>query len=430
VSVPDHLTAVARNARALATRGDLRGAQAILEQALEPAATMLGPDHPEVLAATRLLASLHRDLGELSDARRVLEEALAAGQFTFGDDSPALLPLSYDLAMLADELGNRHEARRNFTRLLRYGPAALGPDHEYVRAARRYLGVAAQPPGQTGGPPPGPTAAGPTTAGVNPPPPVSAPPISASPTSAPPGAPPGPPPGPQPGPPGPLPATPAQPTQRQPTQSRPTQPRFGPPPIYRPGVTPPDPPGVMPPDPPGATPHPSTLPPGPLTPVRPAPVWSPRDSERFQDDDRHSRVPMLALILVAAMALLGGSIAAYLVFRAPAPGPGPQPSAPATTAGLRPPGDLRLRDDGSSVTLTWTDPSKGTVPFIVAGGRAENALNPLGSVESGKTTYTLNGISPTADFCFLVAAVYSPEHTVPSALICTKRTNASPSPRR
>ena len=141
MSVPEHLTTVARNARALASRGDLRGAQAMLDQALEPAIAMLGPDHAEVLAATRLLASLHRNLGDLSDSRRLLEEALAAGQFSLGEDDPALLPLSYDLAMLADELGNRHEARRNFTRLLRYGPGALGADHEYVQAAQRYLGL-------------------------------------------------------------------------------------------------------------------------------------------------------------------------------------------------------------------------------------------------------------------------------------------------
>jgi Tetratricopeptide repeat len=382
VSAPDHLTAVARNAHALATRGDLSGARAMLDQALEPAATMLGPDHPEVLAATRLLASLHRDLGELSDARRVLEEALAAGQFTLGDDNPALLPLSYDLAMLADELGNRHEARRNFTRLLRYGPAALGPEHEYVRAARRYLGVAAQPP-------PGPV-----------PPPAEPPPVD--------------------------------PTRLPPEPPQPVHPRFGPPPIYRPGgdsaprqpvPQPAPPPPVQPPPYPVQT---SGLP----TVARSAPVWSPREIEPPYDEHRHSRVPMLALVVVAAMALIGGGIAAYLVFRAPAHGPGPQASASASAINLPPPGDLRLRDDGSSITLTWTDPSRGTVPFIVAGGRAENALNPLGSVESGKTTYTLHGISPTADFCFLVAAVYSPEHTVPSALVCTKRTNTSPSPRR
>ncbi|MCW2639433.1 MAG: Fibronectin, type domain protein [Dactylosporangium sp.] len=359
MSVPDHFTAVVRNARALATRGDLRGAQAMLDRALEPAITMLGPDHPEVLATTRLLASLHRELGELSDARRLLEEGLAAGQFTLGEDSAALLPLSYDLAMLADELGNRHEARRNFNVLLRHGPAVLGPDHEYVRAARRYLGVETASAADRSGETPAPTAPVPLQ--------PSAPAASAPPTPSTPPAPPGP-------------------------------------------SAPPAPPGPLPPSPP-----------------RSSPVWSPRDS----DEHRHSRAPMLALVLIAAMALVGGGVAAFLVFHAPDRGPGPdtRPSSTADAGSLQPPGDLTLRDGGSSITLTWTDPTKGTVPFVVAGGRADNAPNPLGSVESGKTTYTLNGISSTADYCFLVAAVYSPQHTVPSALTCTRRSQ-SPSPKR
>jgi hypothetical protein len=318
----------------------------MLEQALDPAATMIGPDHPEVLAGTRLLASLHRDLGDLTQARRLLESALAAGQFTLGEDSPTLLPLSYDLAMLADELGNRHEARRNFTTLLRHGPVALGPDHEYVRAARRYLGVTTPSP------------ADPSTGAA------SSPAVSPS------------------------------------------------------AVSPPVSPPVSP------SPAAVTLPPPMSTPGL-APAWSLRDS----DEHRHSRAPMLVLVLVAAMALVGGGVAAFLVFHAPGRGPGARPEPTATVAALQPPGDLKLRDDGSSITLTWTDPTKGTVPFVIAGGRADNALNPLGSAESGKSTYTLNGISTTANYCFLVAAVYSPQHTVPSTLTCTRR-GPSASPKR
>jgi hypothetical protein len=389
--VPDHLTTVTRNAHALATRGDLRAAQAMLGQAIEPATTMLGPDHPEVLAATRLLASLHRDLGDLSGARRLLEEALAAGQFTLGDDSPALLPLSFDLATLADELGNRHEARRNFARLLRHGPAALGPDHEYVRAARAYLGVAGAPPGPAAAPPgPGPAAA----------PPVSAPPADPAPPAmlapATPQVPP-------------LPS--AQPLPPPPWEAT----RFAATPATTPALP--------------ASRSPAL--PAPAAPPIPAvPAWPPLGAGYRHDEHRHSRVPMLALVLVAAMALVGGGIAAFLVLRAPGSRPAPQPAASATAGAPRPPGDLKLRDDGASITLTWVDPSNGTVPFVVAGGRANGGMNPLGTAESGKSTFTVHGISATADYCFLVAAVYGPERTVPSALACTQRTNATPSPRR
>jgi hypothetical protein len=153
--------------------------------------------------------------------------------------------------------------------------------------------------------------------------------------------------------------------------------------------------------------------------------------------DRHSRTPLMVLLLVAAMALVGGAIAAVVAFSAARPSDGPiagptggpstGPSAPATTADrFPPPGDLRLRDDGDSLTLTWTDPGDGTVPFLIAGGRAGRPPQKIQAVESGSTSFTLNGITPTGDYCFLVVAVYSPEHTAPSTLVCTRRT-AGPS---
>ncbi|GII21789.1 fibronectin type III domain-containing protein [Planosporangium mesophilum] len=418
MSVPDHLTTVSHHARALATRGDLRGAQAMLDQALEPAAAMLGPDHPEVLAATRLLASLHRDSGDLSGARRLLEEAIAAGEFTPGGDSPTLLSLSYDLAMLADELGNRHEARRNFTRLLRQGPAVLGPDHEYVRAARRYLDAGASTPASA--PPVAPVTPAPPATSVTPPVPPATP-------AAPP-------------------VTPARPTRQAPHPPHPTpnppqsthratpSPAAPPPVVAHPAdpVSPvahpsdPVPPVWHPSDriPPAAPRSAPPIPPSAPPAFRPTPTWSPDD----RDERRHSRAPLLVLVVVAAMALVGGGIAGFLVLRTPPRDPGPAASATAGADALKPPGDLKVRDDGSSVTLTWTDPSNGTVPFIVAGGREGSGFSPLQSVESGKTTYTLHGISSTADYCFMVAAVYSSQRTVPSQLACTRR-GASPTPR-
>ena len=110
---------------------------------------------------------------------------------------------------------------------------------------------------------------------------------------------------------------------------------------------------------------------------------------------------------------------------------GTRPAPSATTAApLLPPGDLRLRDDGTAITLTWTDPSGGTVPFLVAGGRADKVPSPLQSVPSGQTSYTLNGLNPAVDYCFLVAAVYSADHPVPSNLVCTQRAKPSASASR
>jgi fibronectin type III domain protein len=153
--------------------------------------------------------------------------------------------------------------------------------------------------------------------------------------------------------------------------------------------------------------------------------------------DRRRRAPLVALVLVATLALVGGVISAVVAFQAvrtrpgstAAPPGGGQPSSAGPT--FPPPADLRLRDDGTSITLTWTDPSHGTAPFIVAGGRADRAPSPLHTVGSGETTYTVNGLSGTTEYCFLVAAVYSPEHTAPSTLVCTHRsTSPTPTPSR
>jgi hypothetical protein len=372
VSAPDHLTTAARHARTLATRGDLLGAQVVLDRAIEPAIAVLGPDHPEVISTTRLLASVNRDLGDLSGARRLLEEALAAGQFTLGDDSPALLPLSYDLATLADELGNRHEARRNYTRLLRHGPAVLGADHEYVRAARRYLGVDSAPE-QT------------------PPPADLTPPLTPPPTSGPPrGA--------------------ATPPIYRPVDPAPAARASAP--FAAPASGPPPP----------ATPRPTPA----SAPVS-APHWDPR-----HDEHRHFRVPMVALILVAVMALIGGGIAYLLVFHGPRTGGGgPTTTAPSTASDqFVPPSDLKVRDEGATVTLTWADPSAGTAPIIVQGGPTDTAMKTLGTIEAGTTTFRINGLRSSADYCFLIAAVYSGQHVVPSSPACTARRAPSPTPSR
>src|SRR5690606_39228507 len=44
------------------------------------------------------------------------------------------------------------------------------------------------------------------------------------------------------------------------------------------------------------------------------------------------------------------------------------PEPPVTTAPSAPT-DVRIKDEGGSVTLTWVDPSDGTVAFIVTGAR-------------------------------------------------------------
>jgi hypothetical protein len=213
-------------------------------------------------------------------------------------------------------------------------------------------------------------------------------------------------------------------------------------------------------DAPATAPRPWTTPPGgppapPPEPVPPPPVVEPLPVSVYRPDETRTatpppplppmpsgtprrRGPLLALLLVAVLALAGGAVVAVLAFRATGPRPGAAPPPPPPTSAAAPqylpPGDLRLRDNSDAVTLTWTDPSHGTAPVVIAGGHADRAPDPLQTLNSGETTYTVNGLSPTTDYCFLVAIVYSPQHVASSKLVCTHRAPSapgrSPSPSR
>jgi hypothetical protein len=99
-------------------------------------------------------------------------------------------------------------------------------------------------------------------------------------------------------------------------------------------------------------------------------------------------------------------------------------AAPAATG--PPPGDLKLRDDVVTITLSWTDPSGGSVPFMVAGGRAGSALGVMATVEPGRTSHTVNGLSSRVDYCFTVLAVYSTDSFATSGQVCTDRERSTP----
>ncbi|MFF5180033.1 hypothetical protein ACFY2Q_18580 [Micromonospora sp. NPDC000316] len=101
-------------------------------------------------------------------------------------------------------------------------------------------------------------------------------------------------------------------------------------------------------------------------------------------------------------------------------------TATAPTAAGPAPGDLALRDDSATITLSWTDPSGGAVPFMIAGGRAGQALGVLATVDPGRTSYTVSGLNSRVDYCFTVLAVYSTDSFATSGQVCTERERSSP----
>jgi hypothetical protein len=428
VSQPPPLTAVQRNAQALRDAGDSVAARRLLTQAIEAARPAYGEDHQEVLASALLLARLHREADDPAAARRVLEEALAAGERRWGDADPLMLAISFDLGAVAEELGNRHEARRNFTRVATAGPAVLGDDHWTVRSARDYLGeapsasqsmVVADPPAPAS-PPVGaqPQVAPPVPAPITPAPlsvtpgtpalPIT-PPVAPAVPVTPPGAS--------------APAGPAPMAPTLPPVASATSP--GPSPITS---APPVPAFPQPGDP--AAPYPAppagqVVPEGPAAPQPATASTSPAPASR----GRAATVAAIAAAVAAVAAVVASALVVVAVL-AGRPGPSRNPGGPTagpTLAG-KPPTDLRLRDETTTITITWVDPTGGTVPFIVAGGRAGQTLGAMATVNPGQTSYTVNGLNPRLDYCFTVLAVYSTDAYATSGQVCTTRA-ATPTPR-
>lgn len=158
--------------------------------------------------------------------------------------------------------------------------------------------------------------------------------------------------------------------------------------------------------------------------ARPPGGTSSADPGRRPTPRDRNRTAVIAVVAAAGVAAaVAGAGAVVLLRNAPtaplvSPTPGTSTAGPPSEA---PPTDLRLRDDSTSITLTWTDPSGGTVPFVVAAGRAGQQLSPQDSVDPGRTSYTINGLSSRLDYCFTVLAVYSTDSFATSGQVCTDR---------
>ena len=86
------------------------------------------------------------------------------------------------------------------------------------------------------------------------------------------------------------------------------------------------------------------------------------------------------------------------------------------------PRNVKIVDQrGTTLTVTWTDPTDGTVSFVVNGLGPNDEKLDAKFVDRGVTSVTFVGLSPTRNYCFLVAAVYSANHVAVADQTCTKR---------
>ena len=104
-------------------------------------------------------------------------------------------------------------------------------------------------------------------------------------------------------------------------------------------------------------------------------------------------------------------------------------SAPGTTAqgttaqggAGAPPRNVKLADHGTSITVTWTDPSNGSVSFVIRGTEAGGRTLPVQSTPKGQTSATFTNLNKSRQYCFKVGAIYAYNNLVSADDVCTKR---------
>ena len=148
-------------------------------------------------------------------------------------------------------------------------------------------------------------------------------------------------------------------------------------------------------------------------------------ARRFAGDLRptSARRNGLAVILIT-LAVLGVAAGSALVLASRSPKPpvassSAVPTNAITTVPAGAPTNVGLTDNATSVTLTWADPTGGTVQFLVAGTGPNGEKLKAQNVPAGLTTATFSRLDPSKHYCFVVAAVYNVNRVPPAAPVCT-----------
>jgi hypothetical protein len=363
----ESLASAHAQARQRADGGDLTGARTMLEDALVTGELRLGRDHPRLVPLMLDLSTIAQNVGNLTEAQNQLRRAYAIAVAANGPEHASSVSIEGRLATVCDRLGEPTDAYD--WHITEVGPRVLGADHAAVRGAQKRLAVAPPPP-----PPPAPL-----------------------------------------------------------------EPNSG---GWAPASYEDDELGYA-----------STYTPAPRTPgvYQRRSIEAPEtdgDGDEYAEDwerpglavypVRSGRGNTAGIVVVASLGLaviVAAAVVAVQIFGSTPVGPSPALSEPATASTAepvptgKPPASVTLVDNAGSVTLAWSDPSDGKVPFIVAGGRTGTTSVPLETVPPGRTTSTIYGLNDRYDYCFTVAAVWSSEQIETSMRTCTRRlsTGAAPS---
>ncbi|BBH63856.1 hypothetical protein ACTI_05410 [Actinoplanes sp. OR16] len=433
------IAAAATHAAVLQRIGQHGRAALVYHDLVGELARLDGPEAPRVLAAEADLAIAEHAAGHCGTARARLARAWRHHRDTYGESAPAGIKMLARLGAMERECGREKESAEHLELALGLSARYLPPDHPLVAQATRL--ATAKPTGrhtcghreQAGGAPFRPFPRRPTVT--------------------------------DPGPSGPAPY-PAEAPGMPAADDRPTDPKGSLYPVEADAFA--DMPGAdnRPTDPKGSVyQQPLYLSdvhrmPGDLTGRHaradtPPPLPGNRAPD-YGDDGKPLPVGSAPLVqggearrnrsahpLLLAAALAGGVAAAAVIViltlpdadgatenappaaspqAASPPGAATSSTAPSTTAGEPgAPQDVRLKDDGDSVTLTWAYPEGADAPVHLLGGRDGAEPTKFQELAAGASDYMVYSLSESSNYCFRVAVAYSADRVADSAPVCTRR---------
>ncbi len=157
---------------------------------------------------------------------------------------------------------------------------------------------------------------------------------------------------------------------------------------------------------------------------RPAPTRTLPERDLMHPESRQRNGVVVVLVAVAVLAVAAASA---LVLTAgdrgrTAGSPNATPTRIITTEVGGAPRDVRVVSDrGSSVTITWTDPTRATASFLVVGNGPAGEKLETKPVPRGTTAVTFTGLNPARNYCFIVGAVYAVDRVATADRVCTHR---------
>ncbi|MDI6101211.1 fibronectin type III domain-containing protein [Actinoplanes sp. NEAU-A12] len=405
-----------------------------------------GPDSPRVLAAEADLATAEHAAGHCATARTRLARAWRRHSRVHGDAAPAGIKMLARLGAMERECGHDAESREHLALAQELGARHLPTDHPLARQTAAL--VTGAPSGRHtcgsrdagGGTPLRPFPRRPTVADTS----------RSGPSPFPADAPGQPPPDDRPtDPSGTVYPVPPDdfPDDRPPADNRATDPNgtLYQQPLYLSDLH------RLPGDPTGRHARADTPPPLPGSRApdygedgRPLPVGTARAST-LADPPNSRRLPVrvasaqrsrTAHPLLLATVLAGGVATAAAVAiltlpgadgathpQAPPSGPASAPAAEPLTAVAEPgaPQDVRLRDNGQSVSLQWAYPRDATGDVVIAVGRSGQSPVTVADLPSGATDYVVYSLSEQQNYCFTVSVRTDGQESAAAAPVCTRR---------